>query len=310
MHWADPSRDGRYYSKDPAVVQFQGQYLLYYSMPPSTNKSLPMGWAIGIARSMDLVDWQKTGEMLGTEPYEFKGLCAADSIVLGDRVHLFYQTYGNGRDDAICHAVSDDGLRFRRDPSNPVFKPTGKWNSGRAIDADVFPVGDRLFLWYATRDPEMKVQMLGVASAPLASDFGRASWRQLGDGPILEPMLPWEKQCIEAPSVMRRGDTLVMFYAGGYNNDPQQIGIATSRDGLAWTRLMTEPLVGNGRPGTWNSSESGHPGVFEDKDGRTYLFYQGNADRGKSWYLSCMELEWDGLRPKINLNSKKFPVRR
>ena len=201
----------------------------------------------------------------------------------------------------------DDGLHFRRNPTNPVFRPGGSWNSGRAIDADVFPVGDRLFLWFATRDPAMKIQMLGVAAAPLDSDFGRAAWRQLSDAPILKPELPWEKSCIEAPSVMRCGDAYVMFYAGGYNNDPQQIGVATSPDGLQWTRLLAEPLVPNGRPGQWNSSESGHPGVFQDDDGRTFLFYQGNDDRGRTWYLSALELAWRGITPYIKTNSSIFP---
>ena len=131
--------------------------------------------------------------------------------------------------------------------------------SGRAIDPEVFPVGDRLLLYFATRDPAMKVQMLGVASAPLESDFGRAHWKQLVDGPILKPELPWERHCIEAPSLLRHGDTLWMFYAGGYNNEPQQIGVATSHDGLTWSRFSDQPIVPNGPPGSWNSSESGHP---------------------------------------------------
>ena len=56
-------------------------------------------------------------------------------FVLRGRLHLFYQTYGNGRRDAICHAWSDDGLNFTRDLSNPVFRPTGDWNCGRPQSA-------------------------------------------------------------------------------------------------------------------------------------------------------------------------------
>jgi hypothetical protein len=50
--------------------------------------------------------------------------------------------------------------------------------------------------------------------------------------------------------------------------------------------------MANGKPGTWNSSESGHPGVFQDTDGQTYLFYQGNDDKGESWFLSKVKLGW------------------
>jgi beta-xylosidase len=145
----------------------------------------------------------------------------------------------------------------------------------------------------------MQIQMLVAAAAPLNSDFSRATWTQLGDGPVLKPELPWETRCIEAPSVLRRGDTLYLFYGGGYNNDPQQIGCATSRDGVHWTRIFQEPLLPNGKPGEWNSSESGHPGVFVDDDGQTYLFYQGNNDRGRTWFLSWVKLGWQDGRPFI-----------
>lgn len=79
----------------------------------------------------------------------------------------------------------------------------------------------------------------------------------------------------------KRGDKLYMFYAGAYNNAPQQIGVAESEDGIVWKRLSEEPFLRNGKPGEWNSSESGHPHIFTDSDGRTYLFYQGNNDNGK-----------------------------
>ncbi len=298
MHWADATRNGRPFAKDPSVIKLNGRYLLYYSMPPSTNPAAPKGWAIGIAESRNLTDWTKIGEILPEQECEQKGICAPGARLLDGKVHLFYQTYGNGPRDAICHAVSEDGLRFTRDPSNPIFHPSGDWTVGRAIDAEVIEDGDRVLLYYATRDPNMKIQMLGVAVADRRSNFGRAAWKPLGNGPILKPELPWEKQCIEAASVLKRGDTFYLFYAGGYNNEPQQIGCAISKDGVHFERLFVEkPLLPNGQPGDWNSSESGHPGVFVDDDGQTYLFYQGNNDKGRTWFLSWVKLEWRDGRP-------------
>jgi hypothetical protein len=81
------------------------------------------------------------------------------------------------------------------------------------------------------------------------------------------------------------------------NNMPQQIGIAVSKDGISWKRLSELPFLPNGQPGSWNSSESGHPCNFEDNDGRTYLFFQGNRDNGRSWYLSKKEIRWNKQGP-------------
>ncbi len=292
---ADASR-GKPFTKDPSVIRFRGEYFMYYSLPPGGAHK---GWTAGIARSRDLLRWQKAGEILPEGDHERKGLAAPDAMVHGGKVHLFYQTYGNGKNDAICHAVSEDGVRFRRNPTNPVFRPSGEWTCGRAIDAETVAWKGRVLLYWATRDPGMKVQMLGVAGAADDSDFGREAWTQLCDAPILKPELPWEKQCIEAASVCSRGGRLYMFYAGGYNNQPQQIGCAVSDDGIRWTRHSDQPFLPNGAEGSWNSSESGHPGVFLDDDGTTHLFFQGNNDGGKTWYVSKAQVGWDAAGPRL-----------
>lgn len=307
MHYADRV-SGRPLSKDPAVVRFKDRYWLYYSIPPYPGKAT-QGWTIGVAASENLVDWTKAGELKNTGEAEANGFTAPGAIVLKGKVHLFYQTYGNKERDAICHAWSTDGLNFTRNPTNPIFRPTGDWTSGRAIDADVIPHRDRLLLYWATRDPTMKIQMQGVASAPLDSDFTRQHWRQLNpDGPILAPQIPtgldptgldlaWEKNCIEAAAMARHDGRLYMFYAGGYNNDPQQIGVAVSADGVNFKRLSDKPFLPNGPPGSWNSSESGHPFLFQDDDGKDYLFYQGNDTAGRSWHLSVVPIDWKNGHP-------------
>lgn len=303
--YSDTSRIGQPYAKDPSVVRFGERFLMYYSIPPARDNKqgadgFPTGWAIGIAESRDLRTWTKVGEVLPVQEVERNGIAAPGAIVIRDKVHLFYQTYGNGRRDAINHAVSSDGLEFDRDAGNPVFRATeAPWSAGRAIDAEPFVHGDKLMLYYATRDPDMKVQMIGVAAAPLSSNFGAGDFTNLSkDGPALKPTLDWERKCIEAPSIIRRGGELYMFYAGGYNNEPQQIGVAVSTDGVIWKRLSDDPLLTDGPPGSWNDSESGHPAIFEDR-GRTLLFFQGNPDRGKTWTLAATEIGWDKNGPYL-----------
>ena len=298
MLFGDTSRLGRPFAKDPSVIRFRGRYLLYYSIPGFGDGRPDDGWGVGIAESRNLSDWTKVGEFLAAEPYEGKGVAAPQALVVDGRVHLFYQSYHPGPQDAICHAVSDDGLRFTRDASNPVFRPTGDWNAGRAIDAEVVRHRGKWYLFAATRDPQMKIQMLTGAVSD--GGFDRASWKMLADRPLLKPELPWEQTCIEAPTVVTRGDTMFMFYAGAYNNAPQQIGLARSTDGIQWQRTSDTPLLANGGPGTWNSSESGHPGVFVDDDGAMYLFYQGNDDGGKTWKLSFVKLEWRDGTPALS----------
>ena len=307
MMFSDSTRTGSPMSKDPHVVFFRDRYFLYYSMPPGNEEGGVPGWTIGIATSTDLVHWDKAGEVR-PEPLSEKeklGYCAPCARVIDGKVHLFYQSYGMWAEDAICHATSEDGLNFVGDPSNPIFSPEpAAWTCGRAIDAEVYKFKGRYFLYFATRDPEFKRQLQGVAVADGDTDFSRGSWTLAKDASILEPELPWEQECIEGASVIEKGGRLFMFYAGAYNNHPQQIGVAVSDDGINWERLSDEPFLPVGPEGSWNSSESGHPHIFEAPDGRTYLFYQGNCTNGSTWYISQKEVLWKGhgrhCRPVLN----------
>lgn len=297
MRWAPKD-----FAKDPSVIRFNGKYLMYFSLPPQEKDGKKYGWTTGIAESENLVDWTLVANLLPMQECDKNGLCAPCARVFGGKVYLFYQTYGNGANDAICSAVSDDGVHFTPNPQNPIFRPNGDWTNGRAIDAEVVFFNNKLFLYAATRDPQGKIQKLVVATADpkVAADgkiveiekLGPGDWKQAFDGSILEPQLPWETRCIEAATTLERGGKLYLFYAGGYNNDPQHIGLAVSDDGISWRRVWNIPFITNGPDGQWNASESGHPGVFVDDDGQTWLFFQGNATKGKDWRLSRVKIGW------------------
>lgn len=301
MYYSDEEEvAGRPFAKDPYVIFFKNQYWMYYTVPDKLRKVLH----IGIATSSDLFNWKKVGNIYGQKGgIEENGICAPSALIKDGQLHLFYQSYGNAKLDAICHAVSSNGIDFERDASNPIFRPNiSEWTCGRAIDAEVIAFKNQYFLYYATRDPDYKIQQQGVAVAPINSNFERASWKEIDGMPLLKPELPWEKNCIEAASCIKKGRNLYMFYAGAYNNEPQQIGVAKSKDGIHWKRLSHEPFLKNGEKGSWNESESGHPHIMKTQNGKYFLFFQGNNDKGKTWYLSNTEIGWKNKKPYILKN--------
>ncbi len=307
MYFSEESL-GRPMAKDPSVVHFGDAYYLYFSearrqepdAPAAMQEKGPSGLgSIGVARSTDRIHWKLVGEIRPTQPAEALGIYAPGARVIRGQVHLFYQTGALKPTDAICHAVSSDGIHFEKDPSNPVYHPTDMpWSVGRAIDAEVFVHGGELWMYFATRDPSFKRQLIGMAKAPLASNFSRGTWHDVSrDAPILSPDLPWEMTCIEAPTLAEHEGLLYLFYAGAYNNSPQQIGVATGTDGIHWTRMSDQPLLTNGPAGSWNATESGHPGILQDDDGQTYLYYQGSSDKGRTYHLSMLKVKWEGKQP-------------
>ena len=245
------------FAKDPAVIRLGKRYFLYYSVYFGDTLG------IGIAFSEDMERWQEYGRFPITQECESTGVGAPGAIVRDGKVHLFYQTYGTWEKDAVCHAWSADGLHFEKDESNPVFRPTADWCCGRAIDADVCRFKDRYYLYFATRDHEMRIQKLGAAWTPLTSDFSRDSWTQACRHAVLA----------------------------------QQIGCAVTEDGIHFEKLDSVPFLANGEPGSWNAEESGHPFAFRDEDGTAWLFYQGFD--GETWRITRRKLEFRDGRPVL-----------
>lgn len=290
--WADTQNPDRPRAKDPHVIWFNDRYFLYYTkLPDSGDDRVNQG----IATSTDLHNWKRVSKL----PLFESGVCAGGAFVRGGKVHLFYQTYTKTAQDGICYASSSDGIHFNRDADVPIFRPTGSWNNGRAIDAFVIPVGTRLFCYYATRSPDGATQFLGVHSAPLDGPYTKGNWRQECSSPILKPSYTWEGKCIEAPSIMKVGSTYVMFYAGNFNAKPQQIGVAYSTDGRTWRKKSSSPFLRNGGAGSWNEDESGHPGIMKDQTGQTRLFYQGTKDGGHTYWIHNRRIAWDGYVPRL-----------
>lgn len=303
---ARPGPEGHPFAKDPTVIRHGGRYLMYYSACAYQKGKCPRGisreragWWGSIAESRDLVHWRRIGEIDVSGAPAFVNWVAPCAKKFDGKVHLFAQGIaakeGNPPpNNVIWHATSDDGIHFVLGKDNPVMVPKNEWSIVRAIDAEVYRVADRMILMFATREsPSGRMQQLGVAWAPYGSDYGAKDWREQSlKGPFFKPELPWEMNCIEAPTVVKRRGIWYMFYAGAYNHERQQIGVAWSEDGVNFKRWRDEPVLPHGLEGSWNAWESGHPGAFEDDDGAVYLFYQGKATLNGDYRLSCLKVDF------------------
>ena len=307
MKYADSTRTERPTSKDPTVIRIGDYYYMYHTVFGFSKNKLPAGYEpsrtgihSGIARSKDLIHWENLGDLdLQDSKGNPIGRCVAPCVKVFDGViHMFYQRRWEKADNnnsCIWHAVSKDGITFTNTCDEPVIVPKTKWSLMRAIDAEVYRVGKKMIMMFATRDPENKVQMLGMAEAPYGSDYGPDKWKMLTtDAPFMKPDFEWEGHCIEAPTVIKEKGIWYLFYAGSYNHERQQIGACWSRDGRHFKRIEPEGLVfPHGPKGSWDEWERGHPGVFRDDDGQVYLFFQGKATRKGNYWLSVARVRFE-----------------
>ena len=304
MKYGDTSRSTTPFAKDPTVIRHGNEYLMYYSVTafdPSPDNSTPPkfdDWHTAIARSEDLVNWTRVSDLdlRDTKGNKIYGAVAPCVRKLDGKIHIFYQMAWEGTDGVsnIWHAMSEDGITFTNTCDRPIIVPVTDWSIKRSIDAEYYRVGDKLILLFATRDKTATYQIMGMAEAPYGCDYGPDKWTLLSvDGPLMKPEYPWEMSCTEAPTVIRHKGIWYMFYAGAYNHEGQQIGLATSGDGYHFQRIAPDGLLfTHGAEGTWNQGESGHPGVFQDDDGQVYLFFQGKASLNDTYYLSVCKVHF------------------
>jgi len=302
MLYGDSSRTVLPFSKDPTVIRKGNEYMMYYSIKSYEKTVNPEpahnGWDTGIARSTDLVNWTRVCDLdlRDSKGNKIYGAVAPCVKVIDGQIHMFYQRmWEKANNNNIWHATSEDGITFTNTCDTPVFVPETSWSINRSIDAEVYRVKDKMILMFATRDETKTYQLLGMAEAPYGSDYGPDKWTLLStEGPFLKPDMDWEMSCIEAPTVIKHKGVWYMFYAGAYNHEKQQIGLATSTDGINFTRIAPDGLLfTHGEEGTWNHGESGHPGVFQDEDGQVYLFFQGKDSPDGNYMLSVCKVHFE-----------------
>lgn len=79
MMYADSSRRGKPWSKNPHVIRFGGRYLMYTSvLPVEGSKSRE----IEITESQDLIHWKNVGMIRIEEAYEQNGISAPGVLVM------------------------------------------------------------------------------------------------------------------------------------------------------------------------------------------------------------------------------------
>jgi len=80
---------------------------------------------------------------------------------------------------------------------------------------------------------------------------------------------------VNDPSVVRVGDTYWMFYSRAESDIRDVIAVATSKDGVAWSRRGV--ALGPGRAGSWDALLVGRPSVLVE-EGVFRMWYDGRKD--------------------------------
>ena len=199
------------------------------------------------------------------------------------RFHMFYvgfktQAAING---AIGYATSTDGINWSKHPSNPVLQGPDDLPT---LYAPAVYFDGRQWVMFVNAAENRSIIGRAILRATAPSLDG--PWT-LGDQPMLDQRSTrqWDYQSQPASFILLDNELRLYYMALGGSGI--QMGLATSPDGLNWTRhddpITTElaqngsdPILPLGEPEQWDTATSGSLSVLYDNE-KWELFYVGTT---------------------------------
>lgn len=102
----------------------------------------------------------------------------------------------------------------------------------------------------------------------------------------------WDENQVLAPHVIKTDDGYIMYYSGSDSKGKQQVGMATSDDGINWKKYNdtstsqpfaeSDPVLQSGEAKQWDSGWVHQPRVFQTEDGWVMIYRGTKTASGQS----------------------------
>ncbi len=200
-------------------------------------------------------------------------------IHISTMYYMFYTGNSSNSQARIGFATSPDGLTWTRYSSTPALTvgQEGSWDSVVVRNPTIVKDGGLYKMWYSGRDANNKNRVGYAVSSDLIV------WIKDTHNPVLDMGASgeWDDAQIREPTVVKVGSTYYMWYVGKKLNGGQAIGMATSADGIAWTKYANNPVFEPSPGGSWDYSIYSPHVIY---DGNLYhLRYSGANYGGTAW---------------------------
>lgn len=154
---------------------------------------------------------------------------------------------------------------------------SGAWDEGKLGPLNIIKMGATDYrMWY---EGFASPFVPGIAtSIGYATSSDGITWTKDAGNPIFVAAAAWENNEVSVSTVIWDSDAGVfkMWYHGGHNAGPRQIGLAYSSDGLTWTRQNSSlPVLPNGGVGTWDEKHVADASVIRLSSTDYRMWYLG-----------------------------------
>jgi predicted GH43/DUF377 family glycosyl hydrolase len=215
----------------PHVLSVNGTWYMWYT---GQNRAAERS-AIGLVTSPDGEHWERVGTNPVMEPaggWEKNSIMCPHVLYDNGRFRMWYSGGEMYEPDALGYAESDDGIDWRREPANPIFRPAEGWESDRVTAACIVPRQSDYLAFYVGFAEGFEEARIGMAR----SVDGVHNWERYPANPIITPGPPgsWDDCNVYKPyAVQWRHQWYLWYNASRLSDRREQIGLATS-DQIDW----------------------------------------------------------------------------
>jgi predicted GH43/DUF377 family glycosyl hydrolase len=220
--------------------------------------------------------------------FDAYGLSSPIVFVDGSSFKMWHTCIAASGVSSVGYAESTDGLTWTRPTSKPVLSPGayGAWDSYTVGPGPVIKVNGEYWMYY-----NGSISSMGPSHIGLATSTDGINWTKKAS-PVIYSQSGWES-AVGAEGIIKIGDVYYLYYTGR-NNGAYKIGLATSTDGLNWTRYSGNPILSADK--SWEGNGVYYPSVIAQNGG--YTMFYGNISSyntafgtatstdGKNWVKS------------------------
>jgi predicted GH43/DUF377 family glycosyl hydrolase len=250
---------------NPSVVKWNGRYWNLYSGYDGKI------WRTGAAVSDDGLKWEKLGIVVSPDAHNWEGgYIAANGSMEAHGNELLYW-YQAGTPPRIGLARSRDGEKWTKHAESVLGPgPRGSWDERAAADPYAVRVGDEFYMYYLGEDRARR-QRLGVARSANGVD-----WVKLRTNPVMQlgEDGSFDEHGLGEPAVWQAAGRYWMLYTGRDRKENRRLGLASSRDGVAWERWKGWSASGDQQ---WNEKVLCDPTVEVTRSGVRVWFGGGDV---------------------------------
>jgi predicted GH43/DUF377 family glycosyl hydrolase len=202
--------------------------------------------------------------------YDLYGV--AEPIVLkdGDKYLMWYLGVAGSARKYVFYAESFDGITWTLNQTTPVLYPgsPGSWDSWAVHPGAVIKDGGIFKMYYPAYSYQYAQWHIG-----LATSTDGIHWEKYPE-PVLYGTSGWQFQI--GPSSIIKVDGTYYLYFYGRNYPSYSIGVATSTDGIHWTKYTNNPILLSEY--SWEGTGIYYPSVIKENDQFKMIYMNASAD--------------------------------